>query len=401
MHTELMRPEPEVTYAPSAVLQLFNNALMAPQAKKLILLKGVFVPGRGQNYNGYYYDSLRDESSDACLTLVMPGLIRNRLSAGKTITFYGYVTKKVVANGGRIELQIHISELLGQQASRYTDDEIKALHIQQQKAALGYRDAHFFIKERILAGQSLRIVVLIGRTAIIDSDIKHQLAETLHAYNFDFQRINLASEQEIIRAIDQHDHDGTDLLVISRGGGEQLEIFNKPDIAARCLKLKPYLLTAIGHKEDVTLLQRIADKAFITPTALGQYLNDLYQDTVAGLEASRAHLVEQVKTQLSTGYEQQLKALREQMNEREQLQLKSQEQQEALDRERLSLLEGQLSATQRQQQDREALSRSQQQELQRLHSQLSSMQSRPAWWVVLAAVIAGLIIGILILNISR
>jgi exodeoxyribonuclease VII large subunit len=49
-----------------------------------------------------------------------------------------------------------------------------------------------------------------------------------------------------------------------------MEVFDSPVLAAYCLELASYFVTAIGHKEDSSLLQRIADKAFITPTALGR-----------------------------------------------------------------------------------------------------------------------------------
>ncbi len=37
------------------------------------------------------------------------------------------------------------------------------------------------------------------------------------------------------------------------------------------LGLDSYFVTAIGHAQDVPLLEKIADKTFITPTAFAQY----------------------------------------------------------------------------------------------------------------------------------
>ncbi len=39
--------------------------------------------------------------------------------------------------------------------------------------------------------------ILFGKAGIIDSDIKHQLEETITFYDFNFIRINLTSEKEI------------------------------------------------------------------------------------------------------------------------------------------------------------------------------------------------------------
>ena len=54
--------------------------------------------------------------------------------------------------------------------------------------------------------------------------------------------------------------------------GTKLDSFQRWKSAAEGLKV------AIGHKENIPLLQKVADKAFITPTALGQYLNDIYNE---------------------------------------------------------------------------------------------------------------------------
>jgi exonuclease VII large subunit len=47
-----------------------------------------------------------------------------------------------------------------------------------------------------------------------------------------------------------------DVLVISRGGGDNLEIFENPAIAEVSLSLRCIFLTAIGHKENIPLLKK-------------------------------------------------------------------------------------------------------------------------------------------------
>ena len=97
-----------IIYSPAAVLHLFNNSLNVAQGKRLIQLKGVFQPGKGGNYGGYFYDSLRDESSDVQLTICVPGLIRGELQANKTVTVNGFITRRVVNNASRIDIQLTV-----------------------------------------------------------------------------------------------------------------------------------------------------------------------------------------------------------------------------------------------------------------------------------------------------
>src|SRR5579863_7353105 len=134
-----------ISYSPSALIQLFNSALTPSPMKNMIQLKGIYQPGRGANYNGFFYDGLRDETTDSMLTLVVPALLRPSLVPGKTIEFWAFITKRVVANGGRIEIHANIVDLLAQTQNKYSEREIRSLAIQQEKAARGYRDAGSFI----------------------------------------------------------------------------------------------------------------------------------------------------------------------------------------------------------------------------------------------------------------
>lgn len=309
------------SHSPASIINIFNNALSSEATRKIIRVKGIYTEGRGVIYGGYYYDSLEDENTDATITLIVPAVMRHSLVSQQTIEISGYITKRVNLVGARIELQLNIIEIIGQVAAKYTDEQLQGFEILQKKAELGYRDVDSFIKTKILKGEQIAITVLIGRNAIIDSDIKHQLQEAIGLYQFEFIRINLSSEQEIVAAINTYQE--VDILIISRGGGDNLDLFDKPSIAKATLGIAPYFVTAIGHKENNSLLQKVADKAFITPTALGQYFNDLYNETIEQLQNSKAKLVEDITTQLKGEYEKQVANLREKLNSVEELHRKA------------------------------------------------------------------------------
>jgi len=331
----------ELSYTPASLLHLFNSVLAPAATKKIILMKGIYVAGRGVTYAGYFYDTLKDETTDAVLTLVVPALLRNRLVPNKTIEFYGYITKRVVLNGGRIEVHAVMTQLLQQTVNTYSEREIRAVELLQKKAAIGFGDVDGFLKGRIINDDSIRVRVLIGKTAIIDSDISHALEEAIGFYELSYERINLSVEAEIVLALQRYnDRSKNDLLVLSRGGGENMEVFNSPDLAACCLELEPFFVTAIGHKEDVSLVQKVADKAFITPTALGQYLHRIYNETVAELQHSKARLVESITMQLGAQYDKQVRVLEEKIRGMEEVN----GQRGVLQQRELELLAGQLNA---------------------------------------------------------
>jgi len=363
-------------YSPAAVLHLFNNSLAVPQARRLIRCRGIYTPGRGTAYGGYYYDTLRDESSDAAMTLVVPGLLRQRLQPGTSILFHGFIARRVVATGGRIELHIHLESLLEQEAPRHTEEEIRALAIQQSKAAQGYRDVEACLKRRLVAGGAPRVVVVVGKTAIVDADILHAVGEAVAGFDIHFHRTSLHNPAAVCDALSEYDNEDTDLLVVARGGGEGVEHLNDCDLAEASTALTPHFATAIGHKTDVTLLQRVADRAFITPTAFGDFLRTLYNEVAAEAEHSRAALVESVKTQLAAGYEGQLHNLTEKLQAAE-----------AVHAERTALLAARLEEREMELVLRTEAARA-------LEEKLSAGTGWPQWAVVLVAALAGVVLGV-------
>ena len=377
----------DISYTPASLLHLFNSALAPATTKKMILLKGIYVAGKGTQYAGNFYDTLKEEASDAVLTLVVPALLRNELTSGKMIEFYGYITKRVVLNGGRIEVHANMTQLVQQTISKYSDKDIEAIALQQKKASLGYGDVDSFIKDHIIRETTVRITILIGKTAIIDSDIKHALEEAIGFYDIRFERINLHTESEILQTLHRYNDPAiTDLLVLSRGGGENLEVFNSAAIAACCLELRPLFLTAIGHKEDTPLVQKMADKAFITPTALGQYLHRIYNDTVAELQNSKARLVETITVQLSANYDKQVRNLEEKIRSLEELNGKM----SGVQHEQIQFLQGQLTDLRVQHQDKDSLLHKLQEMAAEYRAQAEQLKaralSRRAYWAILAAV---------------
>lgn len=304
----LVQTETEVIYNPSALLNIFTSSLNNETTRKVFKVKGIYSAGNGISYKSVYYDTLRDETSEACMTLVVPGVIRAQLNTSQIIQCNAYLTKKVQLNGGKIDLQLNVVELLAKLSSTYSDEQLKAFELLKKKAELGHKDVDGFVKTKIINGETIIVNILIGKAGIIDSDIKHQLQEAITFYKFHFIRINLTSEKEIIESLSFYQRK-CDILAIARGGGENLEIFDSPAIAETSLSLSTHFITALGHKENVPLLQKVADKYFITPTALGQYFNEIYNTTIEQLQSSKAKLVENITRQLEANYGKQVENL--------------------------------------------------------------------------------------------
>ena len=299
--------EDALSYTPQALLHAVGNSLQSPLFNEVFRIKGIYKVGKGVNYNGVYYDILRDEFSDSNITLVSPERLRTGLSDGQLIEASAFLTRRFQAGTARIDLILTLNELFSRKPAIVSEDETKALALIRQKAAAGYKDADALIKRSLFAQQPIRITILVGTTAIVDQDIKHQIREAAIAYQIAYVRVNLAQPAEVARSLKSHI--ATDILVIARGGGENLSVFDNPALAAIALTIQPILITAIGHSADEPLLQKIADKSFITPTAFGQYLHDLYTRTMEDFNDSKAKLIGDLTKQIDLNYQTRLRDL--------------------------------------------------------------------------------------------
>ena len=266
---------------------------------------------------------MKDEASDYSITLVVPALIRNQLTHNKTIEVICYITKRADKDGS-VRLQANVTDLVNQSQNKYTEEEIRSLEIQQKKAATGFRDLDGFIKNCIYENRKPSINIIIGKSAVIQHDIIDQMSEAGSLYNIQFIETTITSLTDMLSAVQASNIPEVDILVIARGGGDiEFETINKPELAEACLNLQPFLITALGHKVNTPLLERIADKKFITPTAFGQYLKEIYNTTIEELTQSKAKLVNDITKQLKTVYDKELQNLNDKLLQEQQLNKKN------------------------------------------------------------------------------
>jgi exonuclease VII large subunit len=155
----------------------------------------------------------------------------------------------------------------------------------------------------------MKIAVIIGKSAIIDSDIITALGSAVAHYDLIFVRVSIASIKEISDAILKFDSSDVELICVARGGGEQMEALNKTELVEFILDRKKIIASAIGHADDVSLFEKVADKRFTTPTAFGTYLKQIYDETIEELSKSKAKMQKDITATLTKIYDEQLKTL--------------------------------------------------------------------------------------------
>ena len=123
-------------------------------------------------------------------------------------------------------------------------------------------------------------------------DVRSALREAGHHFDLSERRTSLTDSSQLIRTLQEVT---TDLVAVVRGGGEGLGVLDDPALGEAAIALSPLLVTAVGHAPDRPLLERLADKAFPTPTALGSYLRELVDEVAEEREHSKAKLTQAIR----------------------------------------------------------------------------------------------------------
>lgn len=117
-----------------------------------------------------------------------------------------------------------------------------------------------------------------------------------------------SAKRSILQALEKANNYNLDILIISRGGGEDLSVFDDEDIAIKIHSIKCPTIAAIGHDVDYTVCDYVSDVRVSTPTAAALTSVPNTHDLLLNLEDSYSIILNNIKFKLST-YENNLKLL--------------------------------------------------------------------------------------------
>lgn len=175
--------------------------------------------------------------------------------------------------------------------------------VREQLAAEGLLDP---ARKRPLPPFPRRIALLTSRPSSALADMLRTARERWPATSLLVVPIPVQGpvQAEICRALDQLAHQapalGIEAVVIGRGGGsrEDLAVFDNEDVARRLAAFPVPVVSGIGHEDDTTIADLVADLRAATPTAALVALLPDRHATLQGLRQQRRHLRQQVRWRL-------------------------------------------------------------------------------------------------------
>lgn len=155
-----------------------------------------------------------------------------------------------------------------------SEEYLKFLKIKEEFLKKGYFDKD--TKKTICDyPKKIGLITSDKSAAIVDflSVINKEISD-INIYLYPVKVQGLSAKDEIINAINVLDKKNLDAIVITRGGGskEDLKVFNEKDIVEEIYKAKSPIISAIGHKIDLSLTDLVSDLSLQTPTEAGSYL---------------------------------------------------------------------------------------------------------------------------------
>ena len=205
-----------------------------------------------------------------------------------------------------VEVQVNYSQLYGMSLIINDIDPeyslgVRALERQKTIERLQAEGLMDLQKELALASLPYRIAVVSAEDAAGYRDFMRHLHE--NPYGFAFETVLYPALMQgadcpdsIIAALDavNESEEKYDVVMILRGGGAKLDLacFDDYDLAAVIAQYPLPVLTAIGHDQDHHVCDMVAYEYLKTPTALADFILEMYEDEDARLSsfASRMRL---------------------------------------------------------------------------------------------------------------
>ena len=244
------------------------NALLTP--KKAVVLGEVT---QINPYPGYFFFNLKDKKEEAVLNcfarrhqLTNSGV---DIKEGLEIKVSGF--PKIYERSGKLTFEVEHIGLVGEGSLKQAFAKLKSK----------LKQSGYFAAER--KKPLPKFVTSVGLITSQFGDAKTDFLEHLgkfglRVYFKDVRVEGLYAIDEIVSAIRWFNENmaGVEILVLTRGGGslESLQTFNSEAVAKAIFGSKIPIITGIGHENDETIADLVADSYASTPTHAARILSD-------------------------------------------------------------------------------------------------------------------------------
>ncbi len=267
----------------------FVNGLLKPLKICKVVVKGevgedIYI----HDQKGWAIFNLIDEEGSrlGCfgLSYVLDGLGVD-LEPGLEVKITGY--PQVRKNKGRFSFQVTRIGLVGE------GDLKKQFEILKKKLKEeGYFDEE---KKKPIPEFPKKIGLITSKGSDAEKDFMTHLEDYgFHVLTYPSRVEGEAAIDDIVKGINllNRNHPDLEAIVITRGGGswESLQAFNSQEVVKTAFSSKAPIISGIGHENDLSLLDLVADKRVSTPTDAGKFLSKSWKTAKENINKSEKSL---------------------------------------------------------------------------------------------------------------
>ena len=302
---------PVTIYKPSEIIGIFNSILAKQSVNaQVVFLRGVYLASGRQSYNGYFYDTLRDEDRQEEITMYVTQQQRENLKNGNLVNVGGVLGRNV-NNRGQIQIILNVSRIEIVQEQAIDEDEIKRMELRQKKSSVGFKNVDSLLEQLLFTDQRPRVALLFATSSITMSDFEAGINAAKSAIDFMEYRANFSNAKELISTLQSLDRGNFNVIALVRGGGARIESLDDVSVLEQIVAMSTPTIGAIGHVEEKIFIKQLVDKCAPTPNGLGQYFSEMVENVSEKKTKSRAALTEKIKKQ----FKDQLEASQKQNKE--------------------------------------------------------------------------------------
>ena len=261
----------------SSLLRYLKNKLDSDNNIQRVLVSGE-ISNFHNHFSGHLYFTLKDDN--AAINCVM-----FKSNASK-LTFIPKTGDKVI-----IQANTSIFETTGQlqlYVLKMNLDGLGDLYLKFEQLKNKLNTEGYFSDDhkKVLTKTYLdKVAVLVGDKSAAMSDIKTTFNRRWPLCKVDYYPVlvqGLDAPNSIINELKKVDELGYDAIILARGGGsfEDLFCFNDENLVKTIYDLKTFIITGVGHEQDFTLVDFVADKRAATPTASVELITPNISDTL-------------------------------------------------------------------------------------------------------------------------
>ncbi len=235
------------------------------------LFQSISIKGEIANYkisHNHIYFSLKEEDEIIdCVIYYYEDKDLGDYNNGDEVIVEGNLIYNIFIS----KISISVKEI---KSKGLSEDYLNFLRLKEDFYKRGYFDDEN--KKSIVAyPKNIGLITSDKSAAIVDFiSVMNKEISDINIYLYPVKVQGQSAKNEIINAIEILDKKSLDAIVITRGGGskEDLKVFNDKDIVEKIFSSKSPIISAIGHKIDLSLADLVSDLSLQTPTEAGTYL---------------------------------------------------------------------------------------------------------------------------------